>query len=174
MSREAGWDEKAAKRGRHGCRPFSTGHGCPAENPGPAGRPAQRARRSGWPLWVPFLGHSRKGTRAPAGGRNHGAIGADTIAKPQIQSAEHASAAGIQIMARSATDRRAGSSGDNRPLRPLDPCLRRDDDQEQGVARIPSPPCQRSWHSKHGAQCNRSGSQASFMTFRFRALIAVP
>ncbi len=44
FEREVGWDDKAAKRGRHGCRPFTTGQGCPAVNPGPAGRPAQRAR----------------------------------------------------------------------------------------------------------------------------------
>jgi hypothetical protein len=37
--------------------------------------------RSGWPLWVTSLGHSRNVTRPPAGGRNTGAIGADTIAK---------------------------------------------------------------------------------------------
>jgi hypothetical protein len=49
--------------------------------PGPRRPPRAAGTRSGWPLWVTFLGHSRKVTRPPAGGRNHGAIGADTIAK---------------------------------------------------------------------------------------------
>jgi hypothetical protein len=47
LSSEAGGDDQAAQRGRHGCRPFANGQGCSCANPGPAGRPAQRARDRG-------------------------------------------------------------------------------------------------------------------------------
>jgi hypothetical protein len=47
LSSEVGGDDQAAQRGRHGCRPFANGQGCSCANPGPAGRPAQRARDRG-------------------------------------------------------------------------------------------------------------------------------
>jgi hypothetical protein len=94
---------------------------------------------------VLFWGHSRKGTRAPAGERNTGAIGADTIAKPSRSRARtmRATLAFKTRRAAQPIERRGlESSGNNRPPWPLDTSLRWYDDQERRAAPTTNVRCQ--------------------------------